>query len=278
MNWIMEIRRIPYSRRSSLRNCLIAVFIGACLSASLLGASCAGLLDTGVAGKTAAYTSPTDNASWPLFRRDLQHTARARSVGSRTGRLAWSYEMDSEIANSPVIGSEGTVYVGTTRGIFYAVSASGKLKWSSRIGQQVAASAAIGSDGTVYVPNSDGKVFAFYANGKLKWSYNIGDMAGAPPTVAPDGTVYVGSDELYALDASGTLKWSYKTARFVDSCPAIGTDGTIYVSTLDNHLLALNRNGTLKWSLGVGDTSIHPRQLRRMGLSTWVATTADYMR
>ena len=58
MNWIMEIRRIPYSRRSSLRNCLIAVFIGACLSASLLGASCAGLLDTGVAGKTAAYTSP----------------------------------------------------------------------------------------------------------------------------------------------------------------------------------------------------------------------------
>jgi eukaryotic-like serine/threonine-protein kinase len=69
----------------------------------------------------------------------------------------------SPIHSSPAIASDGTVYVGSTNGIFYAINTTdGSIKWTHTTGGQINSSPAIAADGkTVYVGSDDGKLWAF---------------------------------------------------------------------------------------------------------------------
>jgi outer membrane protein assembly factor BamB len=50
----------------------------------------------------------------------------------------------------------------------------------------------IGTDGTVYIGNEQGKVFAFQADGTLAWSREVGTgQIKASPVVTSDGSIYV---------------------------------------------------------------------------------------
>lgn len=66
------------------------------------------------------------------------------------------------IPSSPVVGTDGTIFLGSSSG-FYAIDGiTGALKWSYEISGGVTAQAAIGMDGTVVVgAASDGIVYFF---------------------------------------------------------------------------------------------------------------------
>ncbi len=65
------------------------------------------------------------------------------------------------VLGSPAVGGDGTVFVGSTDGNFYAIDGqSGQLKWKFNVGQPVNSSPAIGSDGTVYFAADDGNLYA----------------------------------------------------------------------------------------------------------------------
>ena len=68
-------------------------------------------------------------------------------------------------------------------------------------GAEVASSPAIGVDGTVYIGSDDGMLYAVSADGTLIWASDTGDDVRSSPSIAPDGTVYVGSHSraVYAL-------------------------------------------------------------------------------
>ena len=201
-----------------------------------------------------------DNSPWPMPHHDPQHTGLSPYVGPQAATINWTFKTGFSVYSSPVIGADGTVYMGSDDFKVYALNgATGVLKWSYTTGGPVTSSPAIGADGTVYVGSWDGKVYALNgATGAKKWSYTTGGFVTSSPAIGADGTVFVGSDDnkVYALTDNGTTvtkKWSYTTGGLVNSSPAIGADGTVYVGSDDFKVYALNgTTGAKKWSYKTG--------------------------
>jgi len=194
---------------------------------------------------------------WPKALHDYNNTAQSTHVASQTATLKWTYLTSGWIrSGTPVIGSDGTIYIGSEDNSFYAVNPDGSLKWKYTTEGVIPGSAAIGSDGTVYVGSADCKLYALNPDGTLKWSYTTGGTLYAPVSIGPEGTIYFGTSNtkmIYALNPDGTLKWSYTLGGNINKgCPAVSPDGTIYIGTTDKKLYALNPDGTLKWSYTTG--------------------------
>ena len=120
----------------------------------------------------------------------------------------------------------------------------GTVLWEFETGYHVVSSPAIGSDGTVYVGSTDNKLYAIDGQTGVKlWEFKTGFYVRSSPAIGSDGTVYVGSGDncLYAINGkSGAKLWEFETGDEVLSSPAIGSDGTVYVGSLDNKLYAIN--------------------------------------
>ncbi|GAB5536076.1 MAG: hypothetical protein Rubg2KO_23250 [Rubricoccaceae bacterium] len=202
-----------------------------------------------------------------------------------TGATRWRYETfnplvpddpdgGGEIVTAPLVGPDGTVYVGSwgegayeTHAV-YAVNPDGTLRWrypsASSLDLRFYASPALSPDGsTVYIS-----------------SYR-GDGSEAPGT-------------LYAFDPTGTsdaerLQWSLEFE--LDGMPvytttlAVGSDGVIYVGGLVGQgfgvpvVLAVSDEGALLWSTRIQDGAqfIGGIALREVAGETQhlVATTAN---
>jgi PKD repeat protein len=196
------------------------------------------------------------DTAWPkLGGADLNNTGRSPYVGAQTNATKWVYTTGGEFLSAvPVIGSDGTVYIGNYDKNIYAFDPDGSLKWTYTAGNSFCGPPAIGADGTIYIGNYlDYMVYALNPDGTLKWTYNATEIITGGPTIGPDGTIYIGNNEdtLYALNPDGTKKWSYACEGIHSGTPAIGPDGTIYFGA-DVTLFALNSDGTLKWSYVTG--------------------------
>jgi len=175
------------------------------------------------------------------------------------GDTLWTFLTGSDIAwSSPAIADDGTIYIGSTDSIFYAINPDGTAKWSYPTGDKIKGSPAVADDGTIYIGSSDNKLYAINPDGTLKWSYTTGNDIYSSPAIGNDGTIYVGSWDslLYAINPDSTLKWSYSTGGIIStSSPAVGLDGTIYVGSSDYNLYAINPDGTQKWVYTTGGTT-----------------------
>jgi len=213
------------------------------------------LFDFNLYGEPAVTFSLSPTSPWPMFHHDLQRIGRSSYQGPENGGLKWKYETGNTIVySSPVIGRDGTIYIGSFDGYLYAIHSDGTLKWRYSTGDQINSPPAIGPDGTIYVGSRDNYLYAVNPDGTLKWRYQTGGDVDSSPAIGPDGTIYVGSDDyyLYAINSNGTLKWRYQTGGEVLSVPAVDSNGTIYVGSKDGYLYAINSDGTLKWHYHTG--------------------------
>jgi outer membrane protein assembly factor BamB len=205
------------------------------------------------------------SSPWPMFRHNLQHTGLSPyDTSANPGKLKWSFTTEGYVDSSPAIGSDGTIYVGSTDSKFYAINPDGTQKWnfsskSDSTSYNFLPSPAIGSDGTIYEGCTNGKLYAFNPDGTQKWNSSIGSGTLSSPAIGSDSTIYIGSDffpeygKLYAVNPDGSQKWNFTTGNHVHSSPAVGPDGTIYVGSSDNRLYAINTNGTQKWNFTTWD-------------------------
>jgi large repetitive protein len=197
------------------------------------------------------------NVQWNLFENNLQHTGQSLTVGPGTNTTLWTYPTGNHIMyGSPVIGADGTVYVGSYDSKLYALNPDGSMKWNYTTGNYIYGSPAVGADGTIYVGSYDKKLYALNPDGSMKWNYTTGNYIYGSPAVGADGTIYIGSydNKLYALDPNGTMKWNYTTGNHIYyGCPAIGSDETIYIGSYDKNLYALNPDGSMKWNFTTGN-------------------------
>ncbi|MBI4812845.1 MAG: PQQ-binding-like beta-propeller repeat protein, partial [Methanobacterium sp.] len=244
---------------------LFVMIIGMIICISAMGAVSAEESPVNVTNNTASETSGTggfaDTTSGVKSSGDISNTGLSNYTGPEVNTTLWNYTTGGSIESqvSPVIGSDGTIYIGSTDGKLYALNPDGSVKWTYTTGDK-ACGIAIGSDGTIYVSGGyDNSLHALNPDGTLKWKYKTrGNILGTP-TVGFDGTIYVGScdSNLYALNPDGTLKWNYTTENLIYGLgggPAIGSDGTIYVECGGDFgkLYALNPDGTLQWYYTIG--------------------------
>lgn len=215
-----------------------------------------------------------------MFRGNPQHSGVYNADGvPKFSKVKWSFHTSGMLIGSPAV-VEGTAYIGSADGNFYAVdAASGKQKWKFEVKSRVASSAAV-SNGSVYFGAYDGGFYALdAAMGKLRWKFQTGGerrfeakhLHGVQPLAEtmPDpfdcylsspvvwnATVYFGSGDgsVYALDAaSGAVKWKFQTGDVVHASPAIA-DGVLFVGSWDSYFYALDATtGRERWRFKTGD-------------------------
>jgi outer membrane protein assembly factor BamB len=162
------------------------------------------------------------------------------------GHLLWNEDGSlGEVWNSPSLGPDGTIYIGSSDHFFYALYPNGTIKWKvpvDAVNFMYESCSAISSDGSAIFHGDNGGLFyAFDKSGYVKWTYDTGinGVIQCAPALSANGIVYFtqgwttsvqtgDKGYLYALRASdGSLLWKYEIGWSISS-PAIAADGTLY--------------------------------------------------
>lgn len=154
------------------------------------------------------------------------------------------------MASSPVIGADGTIYVGTTAGELAAIAGDGTaVKWRAKTNDTAGASPAIGKGGAIYVGSSDAHLYAIDPGGNVAWAFPTSGAAGSP-AVGGDDTIYVATEDgtLHAVTPDGKAQWAYKTGGAIHGAPAVARS-LVYVGSADKSLHAVKRaTGEKAWT------------------------------
>jgi len=162
----------------------------------------------------------------------------------------------SKVRASPVIGDDGTVFIGSSNGFMALDPETGAILDTFDTGGFVTSTAALAADGTLYVGSqSAGKKKYLFA---LKWSgseltkyWMFGPVTSEAdmspfPVVGGDGIVYATIGRgVYAIakaagaNATATVLWSYPLPSLSLNHPAIGgtaNERILYVTTSSGRL------------------------------------------
>jgi outer membrane protein assembly factor BamB len=235
-----------------------------------------------------AQTQP--GAPWPSMRHDARNTGASELV-PRIDRRArpWSHRTGRGVFSTPVVGPDGTVYVGSADRVLHALGRDGRLRWQYRTAGLIDAAGVLGPGRTLTFGSGDEllrrlrtargltpaerRVWAFRptlpaAPGQLVrwWEGN--------PQLGPDGTTYVGNTGggAYAIDARGRQRWAVQRGNAVWTTPAVGPDGTTYWGSLDLAAFAVGPDGRERWSTGTGGYVVSSPALSADGRTVHVAS------
>ncbi len=234
----------------------------------------AGCGDSGSPTVPVAADSP-----WPKFRADARQTGRVDIAPTPGDAAPWAFQTGKGIFSSPVIGGDGTIYVGSADRWFYAIAADGTLRWKVETGEIIDSSALLDDRGRVYFGSGDGHLRALdAATGAAVWDFAADAPGGAlnpsaiinwfegNVTLGPDGTLYAGNDNFlfYGLDReTGTATWKSKVPDQTWSAAAVDpASGAIYVgnnsllSVLGANLLSFDGKGGDRWRQRAWDGTI----------------------
>jgi len=175
-----------------------------------------------------------------------------QNISAQTrGTVKWEFDTGGNVRNSPVIGSDGTIYIGSDK--LYAFNPDGSTKWDIDIDNGTDPPV-IGADGTIYIAGS-----AINPDGTKEWEFEYG---GIPSAIGTDGTIYTYSNKFHAINPDGTLKWKFEAGYEKFGRSVIGADGIIYVWSgfcywgCYGSLLAVNPDGTGKWEFEIGEEGV----------------------
>lgn len=204
-------------------------------------------------GEGSGFSVSSDNAhtffireQWPMYHHNCRRTGQSQYPGGILphAQIKWSFHTVNAIYASPVVGSDGTIYVGSSDGKLYAIDHSGSLKWSYPTNQYLMASPAIGKNGVVYFGGDDRKFHALDCEtGNERWSAQMSNDITTSPAIGQDGTVYFcAARQLWAYTPDGDFKWRYFIGNGPTS-PAIDNGGIIYVAGQEGNLFAIKPDG-----------------------------------
>lgn len=209
------------------------------------------------------------DSPWPMANRDARHTGRSEFNGPgcvTEPSVAWHAEFRRSAKSSPIIGPDGTIYLGIKKSICAFEPADGAEAWCWRLPATMRRNAAaINVFGLLFIGARDNRLWALDSTdpvnpGNPVWFVAVGNDGdvNTSAAVTSDGTVYmVGTFNgvFHALDQEdGSLRWPpIPSAGNVSySSPAVGPDGTVYYGTTSGHLRAIRPEGTVRWDVILG--------------------------
>ncbi len=182
-------------------------------------------------------------------------------AATTTGRVLWTFTLDSGTPseNPPLVGADGTIYVGSTAGTYYAVNPDSALKWKTALGGGAIfmKAAGIGQNGTIFV-GAGPTLFALSNGGNVLWqkqapsgTFNFGAESGV--VFSPDGnTLYITGAtppvSLYALDVNGNILWADSLGGVGRGCPAVDNDGNVFLF-VSGDLVSVTPAGKVRWRI-----------------------------
>ncbi len=149
----------------------------------------------------------------------------------------------------PVVGSDGTIYIGNRWGELVAIDPGGREKWVVKLGLGMVREVVVGPEGNIYVPWSGvgqaGGLASVTPAGKTNWFFMVTGNTVVTPAVAPDGTIYFSghSSNVYALNPDGSTRWKFATQGIIESPPSLTPEGNIGVVSHDQHFYLFDRDG-----------------------------------
>jgi outer membrane protein assembly factor BamB len=177
------------------------------------------------------------------------------------GKEAWPpFTTGGKITSSPVIGFDGTVYIGSLDHFLYAVnpmtgkSMTGDEEWLFPFDakSEIYGSPALDRDGTIFLGTASfgggisdqNGIFALSHTGEKKWFVQHGAGFSSSPVIDPDGVVCIGSNsnKMYGINRHGDSLANFK--KFSDdhaASPAMGSNDYIFCAAKDGIFYGLNR-------------------------------------
>lgn len=174
---------------------------------------------------------------------------------SSNGTVAWTYTTGGNIASSPAIAADGTVYVASVSpSSVYALSisaSSARLLWINTMSTGATYTSPMVLDGAVYQGCDDNYVYKLNSTGALVWKTAVSTSnVRSDAAAGPNSTVIVAdaSGRVFALNvSSGAVVWVTALGTAVYSSPAVA-NGRVYIGCRDNYLYSLGAlNGTILW-------------------------------
>jgi outer membrane protein assembly factor BamB len=146
---------------------------------------------------------------------------------------------------SPMIGPDGTIYIGANNSNLYAIAPNGQQKWIFEAERELAgiwtAPALSADNQTLYFGANKGGLYAVSAqDGSRKWQFPVYGSIYASSALDSRGMLYTGTtiERVYAVDsASGQQVWDFDAKDQVWTAPSIRPDGTLVIA---------NRNGLIQ--------------------------------
>lgn len=187
------------------------------------------------------------------------------ALDAASGTAKWSETLDGN-AGGVIVDADGTVYAGTSKGI-WAFDGTGGLIWKSETAYSVTergGSLAVAGDVLYAVLKGKGGCVALStSDGKQLWQYKTTENDCYHPVVDADGTVYFceKSGYLFAVDKTGNEVWKDATDKnYIYSGFALGADGKAYISQYASpfYLLSFEKDGARSVVTVIGAQTMSP--------------------
>jgi len=245
-----------------------------------LGLAAAGIAAAAPPGgyRSASATTPAGPAPgatqagspWPSMRHDVRNTGASALVGRDPGGQPWSFPTGGGIFSTPVVGADGTIYVGSADHTLYGLDLAGREVWRYTTGgiidtapvlladePGIGESLVLGSGDEVLrrirtdpaVPQAQRVVWQLTALPPAPGSPQLVSWWEGSPNVGPDGTIYQGNTggQAYAITPQGQVRWTAEAGNAVWTVPVVDLRSTTYWGSVDTRLFALDAQGQQLW-------------------------------
>ncbi|MGB7093971.1 MAG: PQQ-binding-like beta-propeller repeat protein [Anaerolineales bacterium] len=149
----------------------------------------------------------------PTAKTDSLLDLAGEPIGPQEPQLEVIFEDRALFTGKPVVGEDGTVYIGSKSGKVYALDPSGEILWEVTPPAKPVSAPALDLDGNLYVADEDGGLSALTPGGEILWRFQTEEGSGlTSPVISPDGVLFylVGTYSkgyIQAVSASGKGLW-----------------------------------------------------------------------
>ncbi|MFO7791993.1 MAG: PQQ-binding-like beta-propeller repeat protein [Candidatus Saliniplasma sp.] len=197
------------------------------------------------------YSSELADSPWPCYKNNSKNTGLSTyHTENLTDEIRWEFDTEGFIISSPTLGSDGTIYIGSSDTRLYAIKQNGVLKWSYKTEGQIRSSPAVDDNDNIYFGSRDGYFYSVDNNGELRWRFEDGSRIDSSPIIDTLGNIYFGTEDgiLYSISEDGDLNWEFHGADGdILTSPALDENGNIIFGSNDGSVYSVSQDMEINW-------------------------------